>query len=230
MTKDLPATDSTLSPIDKFLASVTRKPSSARGSLIFAVDATGSREATWDLAADLQSRMFRETATIGPLDVKLIYFRGASQLDAECRASGWMSDPMLLATYMAGVKCRAGITQIGRTLDHAIGEAGQCKIGALVYIGDSCEEFHAELMPKARLLAELGVPIFVFQEGCNSQAEAVFREFAQITRGAYQRFDGSSARQLGELLRAVAAFAVGGVIALERQGSAAAKLLLGQVR
>ena len=45
-----------------------------------------------------------------------------------------------------------------------------------------------------------------------------------------RHFDQGSARQLGELLRAVAAFAVGGIVALERQGSDAAKLLLGQAR
>ena len=85
-------------------------------------------------------------------------------------------------------------------------------------------------MPQAHKLAQLGVPIFVFQEGRDLQAEQIFRELAQITRGAFHKFDQGSARQLGELLRAVALFATGGIAALERQGSAAARLLLGQIR
>ena len=47
----------------------------SRGRLIFALDATASREAIWDIAAQLQARMFEEAAKIGGLDVELIYFR-----------------------------------------------------------------------------------------------------------------------------------------------------------
>ena len=61
-------------------------------------------------------------------------------------------------------------------------------------------------------------------------AKARFEEIARLTHGAYHRFDQGSARLLAELLRAVAAFASGGVAALEKQGTAAARLLLGQVR
>ena len=70
----------------------------------------------------------------------------------------------------------------------------------------------------------------MFQEGGDQIARMRFQELAELTHGAYYRFDQGSARQLGEVLKAVATFAVGGVVALERQGSDAAKLLLGQVR
>ena len=56
---------------------------SGRGRLIFALDATMSRQPTWDLAIELQSRMFQVAAESGGLDVQLVYFRGMS----ECRAS-----------------------------------------------------------------------------------------------------------------------------------------------
>ena len=217
-------TDQTLSRVDKFLAEAVKRPSIARGNPIFALDATASREHTWDTAAHLQAQMFREVALIGSLDVQLVYFRG---VDDGCAASDWTADPLQLGAVMSSIKCQSGLTQISRVLDHAIHEASKRKIGALVFVGDCCEEPRDHLMPRAR---RLSVPAFMFQEGHDAGAERAFREIAQLTRGAHLRFDQGSARQLGELLRAVAMFAVGGVAALERQGSAVARLLLGQIR
>ena len=216
--------------VDKFLASVFKKPDVARGNLVFALDATASREQTWDTASHLQSQMFNEVASIGSLDVQAVYFRGATAINAECKASNWLSNPAKLAAFMTGVTCRAGLTQITRVLDHVLRESNQRKIGALVYVGDDCEEPREHLVPLARRLSDLKIPIFLFQEGRNPESEMIFRELAQVTGGAFCRFDQNSSRQLGELLRAVAAFAVGGVRALEKQGSDAARLLLRQIR
>src|SRR5438128_7296066 len=73
--------------IDDFLARVKElTPTAApgrRGRLVFALDATMSRQPTWDTACRLQADMFREAAAIGGLDVQLVYYRGL----AECRAS-----------------------------------------------------------------------------------------------------------------------------------------------
>jgi hypothetical protein len=41
---------------------------SERGRLIFALDATMSRQPTWDQACHLQAEMFREAAAVGGLD------------------------------------------------------------------------------------------------------------------------------------------------------------------
>src|SRR5436305_213605 len=60
----------------------------------------------------------------------------------------------------------------------------------------------------------LGPPTFMFQEGYDPVAEKAFREIARLTRGAYSRFDPGAAHQLGELLRAAAAYAAGGMRAL----------------
>ena len=60
----------------------------AKGRLIFALDATMSRQPTWDMACALQADMFRETAALGSLDIRLVYYRGFN----ECRATGWISD------------------------------------------------------------------------------------------------------------------------------------------
>jgi hypothetical protein len=55
----------------------------------------------------------------------------------------------------------------------------------------------------------LGVPVFIFQEGPDVLAAQVFGEMARLTKGAHLKFAAGSARELAELLRAVAAFAVG---------------------
>ena len=51
-----------------------------------------------------------------------------------------------------------------------------------------------------------------------------------MTGGAYGEFDARAATQLGELLRAVAAFAVGGTLALANQHTDSARKLLGQLK
>lgn len=199
-----------------FLAGKVR----AQGNLIFALDATASREPTWDMAAQLQAEMFHAAAG---LNIQLVYYRGFG----ECKASGWMSDPMVLARLMSRIRCESGMTQIHRVLQHGLRATAERKIGALVFVGDACEESHDQLLALAR---ELSTPVFLFQEGDNHLASMAFGAIARATRGAHLRFGAGSAKELGELLRAVAAFAVGGVAALEHQGSAAARLLLGQIR
>ena len=217
------------SRVSAFLAEAASKPRQ-RGNLLFALDATASRERTWDTASQLQASMFLEVVGIGGLDLQLIYFRGMRGVNAECKASPWISDPVALARLMAKIKCETGYTQIERVLSHASRETSQRKIGAVVYVGDACEEERGVLVRSARELGDLGIPVFMFQEGRDQEARARFQEIAELTHGAYHSFDQGSAKLLGELLKAVAAFAVGGVLALERQGSDAAKRLLGQIR
>src|SRR3982075_2349916 len=91
----------------------------ARGRLVFALDATMSRQPTWDMACALQADMFREAASLGSLDIRLVYYRGLS----ECRASGWISDREELAKLMCKIECRGGNTQIGKGLSEARREA-----------------------------------------------------------------------------------------------------------
>ena len=222
-------TDLALSRVDKFLAGVSTRPAS-RGNLVFALDATASRERTWDTACQLQARMFQEVATIGSLSMQLVYFRGAKDLGGECKASRWVDNPADLASIMTKIRCDAGYTQIGRVLGHVAREASRRKVSALVFVGDACEEDRDQLIEPAKQLAQLGVPAFMFQEGNERVARGRFQEIARITRGVYLAFDQGAARQLSELLRAVAAFSVGGTTALERQSSAAAKYMLQQIK
>jgi hypothetical protein len=196
-----------------------------RGRLIFALDATMSRQPTWDEACRLQGDMFQEAAAIGGLDVQLAYYRGL----AECRASRFVSDARMLGGLMEKIDCRGGHTQIGRILAHARGETETKKVQALVFVGDAMEESLDDLCASAGQLGLLGVPAFMFQEGADPVAERAFREIARLTHGAYCRFDVGAAHQLRELLRAAAAYAAGGIKALTdlsaRSGTGAQKLL-----
>jgi hypothetical protein len=200
----------------------------AKGRLIFALDATMSRQPTWDMACALQADMFREAAALGSLDIRLVYYRG---LD-ECRASGWISDTAQLAKLMARIDCRGGNTQIGKVLSEARREAAASAVRAVVFVGDAMEEKVDDLCGRAGELGLLKVPVFMFQEGHDGVAEQAFREIARLTGGAWCRFDPGAAAQLRELLRAAAAYAAGGreaLLRLSKTGSGAAKLL-GQMK
>jgi hypothetical protein len=195
-----------------------------RGRLIFGLDVTASRQPTWDLAADLQAEMFRE---VSGLDVQLVYYRGLDQ----CRASGWVSNGDRLANLMTKITCQAGRTQIGKVLAHARRESEKATVHGLAFIGDAMEENVDELKATAGELGRLGVKTFMFQEGTNAEVEHAFREICKLTGGAYSRFDAGAPRQLAELLRAVAAYAVGGVEALSNlSDNAGAVKLLSQLK
>ena len=199
-----------------------------RGRLVFALDATMSRQPTWDMACALQADMFREAAALGSLDIRLVYYRGFN----ECRATGWISDSAQLAKLMARIDCRGGNTQIGKVLSEARREAVTSAVRAVVFVGDAMEEKVDELCRSAGELGLLKVPVFMFQEGHDPVAEQAFREIARLTGGAWCRFDPGAAAQLRELLRAVAAYAAGGrdaLVRLSKTGTGAAKLL-GQMK
>lgn len=200
----------------------------AKGRLIFALDATMSRQPTWDMACALQADMFRETAALGSLDIRLVYYRGLN----ECRATGWISDSTKLAALMSKIDCRGGDTQIGKVLTEARREAVASGVRAVVFVGDAMEEKVDELCAKAGELGMLNVPVFVFQEGHDAVAEQAFREIARLTGGAWCRFDPGAAAQLRELLRAAAAYAAGGreaLLKLAKTAGGAAKLI-GQMK
>jgi len=213
MPKDnLPAKPSSARAIDAFLKQAAKVPSlaQAKGRLIFAIDATMSRQPTWNRAVEIQTDMFAVAQSIGGLAVQLVYFRGAG----EFRASDWTASASVLGNRMRDVTCRAGFTQLNRVLAHAAEEARQTKVGALVYVGDAFEESPDRAMAEAGRLALLGVPAFMFHEGEDPNAAAVFQEIARLTKGVYARFDSGAAKQLRDLLTAAAIYATGGAVAL----------------
>ncbi len=202
------------------------RPNAAEdGRLLFALDATMSRQPTWDLACSLQAEMFKAIPKESALQVQLLYFRGFG----ECKASKWMSNADSLAKVMSGIDCRGGNTQIAKVFAHARAEQAKRRVNAVVYVGDAIEENVDDLAERAGQLGLLGCPMFVFQEGRDGRVEAAFRDFARLTKGAYARFDASAPQELAALLKAVAAYASGGKDLLKLQGSGQAQALLAQL-
>ena len=172
-----------------------RAPDAGRGRLIFALDATMSRQPTWDLACQLQAAMFDAAAARRRP-------RGAARLlprprrGAAPRAGS--PTPPALKRLMTGIACHGGLTQIGRVLDHAVRAAAKAPVAALVFVGDAMEENVDALCHKAGELGLRNTRAFMFHEGGDPAAAGAFREIARLTGGAYLPFD---ARAAGELAR-----------------------------
>jgi hypothetical protein len=192
--------------------------------IIFAVDATASRQPTWDMASKLTADMFKAVAGSGGLEVQIVYYRG----ETECVASRWMMDPYALTAVMGRVMCVSGYTQIGRVLAHVEKEDQRQKIAACILISDACEETASDLYAAAKRLNR--VPLFAFQEGTDEEVSNIYGRLASITGGAACRFDAGAAARLADLLKAVAAYATGGRQALANQKTEAARLLLSQLK
>lgn len=211
-----------------FVEKLRGLPSTGRmampGRLIFALDATASRQPTWDLASHVQSEMFIEAGRVGGLEVQLVFYRGFG----ECKATAWVRNGRELVRLMGAVRCLAGKTQIARVLRHALQEARRRPVQALAFVGDCVEEDVDELGHLAGQLGLVGVRAFMFHEGRDPQAEQAFRQVARLTRGAYLPFAAGSAAELRALLGGVAAYAAGGkaaVAALAQRSGGNMKLL-----
>ena len=201
-----------------FLKSASNLPvRRTNAKLIFALDATASRQPTWDIATELQAEMFRTAKALGGLSLQLCYFRGLG----EFFASGWHENSDSLLQLMAGIQCQAGATQLEKLFRHALRENGAQRIKGIVFVGDSAEENIDVLAQAAGQLGLSNVPVFLFQERGDPRARAVFKQLCRLSGGAYSQFDAASAAQLKELLQAVAAYASGGRKAL-REFSAGA--------
>jgi hypothetical protein len=131
---------------------------------------------------------------------------------------------------MSRIDCRGGHTQIGKVLAHARKENEMRRVQALVFVGDAMEESIDSLCAAAGELGLRGVPVFMFQEGGDTVAENAYREIARLSRGAYCRFNAGAANELRELLRAVAAYAAGGLKALTALRERGAQQLLAQLK
>jgi hypothetical protein len=217
--------------IDKFInrSKDLAERASTGARLIFAIDATASRQPTWDQACSIQGQMFLSTRSLGGLAVQLCYYRGFSEL----RASKWLLDEVALLRQMSAVRCEGGMTQIERLLNHGLREHAREPVKALVFIGDAVEENPDTLCHKAGQAGIQGLPLFMFQEGVDAAVEQTFRTMARLSGGAYAHFDHSSAAQLAELLGAVARYAAAGRDGLLEDGakaSAGVKLLLQQLK
>lgn len=214
------------SQIQSFLEQVAKTPAitprAGTGRLLFALDATASREPTWREARRLQAGMFDVAASLGGLTIQLCHYQGL----ADFVTTPWLTQARDLQARMERVECLGGLTQIGRVLEHAVHEARRDGVNAVVFIGDCVEEDADTLSHLAGQLGVLDTRVFLFQEGEDPAAERIFRHIARLSGGAHCHFDAGSARQLGDLLGAVAVYAAGGRAALENHGRARGGLAL----
>jgi hypothetical protein len=217
---------SSANEIAAFLKSAKKSNPTDSGRLIFALDATLSRQPTWDRAMTIQASMFDAVGKAGGLSVQLVYFRGFG----ECRASKWVVNARALRDLMTGIACRGGRTQISKVLSHASKQGAKQPVAALVYIGDAMEEDVDDLCQKAGELGLKNTRCFLFQEGREGLCETAFREMARLSGGAYFHLGPNSARQLADLLGAIAVYARGGLTALSSSKSREHRLLLEQLK
>ncbi|MCK8783514.1 VWA domain-containing protein [Roseomonas sp. NAR14] len=212
-----------------FLRAVERlpqaRPAGRPGRLLFAVDATASRQPSWDRACHLQGEMFLATRDLGGLAVQLAYYRGFG----EFAATPFLTDAAELARRMSGVRCLGGRTQIESVLRHALNETARDRVHAAVFVGDAVEEQVDLLCHLAGQLGLRGTPVFAFHEGSDAAAGEALRQIARLSGGAYVPFDSASAETLRALLRAVAVFAAGGRAALGRLSGPVARHIAGQL-
>lgn len=215
--KRLPSTPTDKTEVDQFLRHLAKLPTAKAGGapagrLLFALDATASRQPTWDRAAKIQGEMFVATQGLGGLAIQLCCFRGFH----EFLVSPWLTNSLDLLRLMTSVHCRAGETQLRKVLKHAINETARQRVGALVFVGDCFEEDIDHMAASAGELGLRGVPAFMFHEGHDPVAAFAFKEIARLTRGVYHRFDATSPDVLRDLLTAAAVYSVGGPLALTR--------------
>lgn len=217
--------------VENFLAKVrstlpTTAATSAKQRILFALDATASREPTWDLATHLHAELFEAaTDSVPAAAVQLAYYRGFK----EFHVSTWLKSAPQLLAEMTGVRCHGGLTQIARVLRHAMSEAKKEPVKAAVFIGDACEEAHAAVIAEAGKLALFNLPFFMFQEGADPGAAQTFRAIARITGGAYAPFAPGSAGELRALFSAVVRYAAHGRPGLTELDHPAARGLLEQL-
>lgn len=214
MIPKLPDKKSSAQDIQAFIGKVKNAPlvtGVGKGRLIFAMDATASREHCWDMASQQHAAMFAEADKVSALSVQLCYYRGMG----EFKALPWTRGADEIKQALLSVRCLAGQTQIAKVLSHALSETRTSKVNALVFVGDCIEEEPDLLGALAGKLGILNLPLFIFQEGNNPQVGNIFSQLATLSGGAYCQFDQGSAKQLGQLLAAVAVYAAGGKTALK---------------
>ena len=208
------------SDVQNFLSQVAATPNrTGNAHMIFALDATASREETWGVARQLQTEMFLSARSLGGLNLQLCYFRGF----AEFFRSRWENNADQIVQIMAGMNCEAGATQIEKVFAHAINESQVRSVKCVVYIGDAMEENVDVLASLSGKLGLLNIPVFMFQERDDQGTRKAFMECARLSGGAYSQFDQASISHLKELLKAAAVYAAGGYRALKNFSKSSTK-------
>jgi hypothetical protein len=185
----------------------------------FLVDATASRENTWEQAQTIQAKMFRSASGLRALKLRLVYF-GGNRLTK----LNWNDNARNIAAHMAEVRCHSGLTQIIPGLQAFIDEKPENRADAIILIGDCFEEDAATAAKTAALLKAKGIKVFSFIEGEDWTAHSVFKTLATVTGGKFAKF--GNELPLDDLCEGVALMTSGGEKALTRLKNDKVRLLL----
>jgi hypothetical protein len=194
---------------------------SPRAKLVFAFDATASRETAWATSTALTDAAL--AALPGQLDVALAVHGGSKIQLFTC----FESDASKLRDLAAGVRCKAGTTRLLEILTRVL----ECEgVGTVVYVGDVFEESRKRARQLAEALAERNIRLIILHDGefALSSDRRIFAQMAAITGGVCCPFDAAALARLRDLLSAVAVLAVGGteMLAAKQETMPAARLLL----
>lgn len=187
-----------------YVAPVPEGEMPTRPRLVFAFDATASREPAWATARQVTDALFK--ALPGELDVALAV-HGGSRLHT---FSNFTSDARTLRDRAAGISCIAGFTRLLAILTGSLKRPG---VRVVVYIGDVFEEPLGRGRRLADAMAVRGIKLIVLHDTSDAAARGhaeIFQDLARRTGGCVVPFDASAPGKLRDLLAAVAVYAVGG--------------------
>jgi hypothetical protein len=176
----------------------------ARPRLVFAVDATASREPAWAAARKVTDALVK--ALPGELDVALAV-HGGSRVHT---FTAFTSDATTLRDRAAGVTCEAGLTRLLPILSVSLKQPG---VRVVIYIGDVFEESVSQGRRLADAMGAQGAKLIVLHDTADPASRRdveVFWDLAKRTGGCVLPFDANAPGRLRDLLSAVAVYAVGG--------------------
>ena len=187
------------------------EPPPKRPRLVFAFDATASREPAWATARQVTDALVR--ALPGELDVALAV-HGGSRLHT---FTDFSPDARTLRDRAAGISCVPGFTRMLPILSGSLKRAG---VRVVVYIGDVFEESLGQGRKIADAMAARGIKLIVLHDTSDHSARnhaEIFNDLARRTGGCVLPFDAGAPDKLRELLAALAVFAVGGTELLRQK-------------
>jgi hypothetical protein len=176
----------------------------SRPRLVFAVDATASREPAWAAARNVTDALVK--ALPGELDVALAV-HGGSRVHTFTPFTG---DPRTLRDLAAAVECHAGMTRLLPILSASVQRQA---VRVVVYVGDVFEESLLQGRQLADQMGAQGVKLIVLHDTADRSARRdneVFWDLAKRTGGCVLPFDATASDRLRDILSAVAVYAVGG--------------------
>jgi hypothetical protein len=185
-----------------------------RNRLVFAIDATASREGAWKVATEITSTRFESVPD--KIEVSLAYHGGGHIKEL----SPFSTNAKTFLDKLQQIRCIGGRTAFNDILDRVVHLPG---VACCVYIGDCFEEREADALALARQLKLKGIKMFIFHDTSSSEiydtdhAARVFAKVVDICGGALMDFNDQSPKQAEEFLGAIALYAVGGRKLLEQQ-------------